>query len=314
MYISVGVGIGSSSVGVTDFKSPVLLSATGVGSYSLTVGWRPYPGAVTYYLDFSESPTFDTFILAEETINAPATSYTVIGLQPETTYYYRMRANTLIAQVSTDIGSNSFIASWVEYTGAGNYLLDVSTSETFDTFVLQEEIIDGSLTSYEVTGLDPETTYYYRVKANSVFAKIATNANVNTFTANWEAYAGAVSYLLDVSTSETFDTFVLQNQVVDGSLTSYEVTGIQSDTTYYYRVRANSLFAKVATDIGVNEFTANWQAYPGAVSYLLDVSESSDFSTFVLQDQQVDAPSTSYVVTGLDPETTYYYRVRASTD
>jgi len=72
--------------------------------------------------------------------------------------------------------------------------------------------------------------------------------------------------------------------------------------------------ATAATGVGQTSFTANWNAYTGAVVYLLDVSESSDFSTFVYENQQVNAPSTSYVVIGLDPNTTYYYRVRASTE
>ena len=76
----------------------------------------------------------------------------------------------------------------------------------------------------------------------------------------------------------------------------------------------NAPVATAATGVGQTSFTANWNAYTGAVVYLLDVSVSSDFSTFVYEDQQVNAPSTSYVVIGLDPNTTYYYRVRASTE
>ena len=76
----------------------------------------------------------------------------------------------------------------------------------------------------------------------------------------------------------------------------------------------NAPVATAATGVGQTSFTANWNAYTGAVVYLLDVSESSDFSTFVYEDEQVNAPTTSYVVIGLNPNTTYYYRVRASTE
>jgi len=67
-----------------------------------------------------------------------------------------------------------------------------------------------------------------------------------------------------------------------------------------------------ATGIGETSFTANWNPYPGAIYYLLDVSTSSSFSTFVYQDQYTT--STSYVVIGLSANTTYYYRVRANTE
>lgn len=75
----------------------------------------------------------------------------------------------------------------------------------------------------------------------------------------------------------------------------------------------NAPVATAATGVGQTSFTANWDAYSGAVLYLLDVSISSSFDTFIYENQQVYAPSTSFLVTGLTPNTTYYYRVRAST-
>ena len=72
--------------------------------------------------------------------------------------------------------------------------------------------------------------------------------------------------------------------------------------------------ATAATGVGQTSFTANWNAFAGANYYLLDVSTSSSFSSFVLQDQVVFAPTTAYVVIGLTANTTYYYRLRASTD
>jgi phage major head subunit gpT-like protein len=71
----------------------------------------------------------------------------------------------------------------------------------------------------------------------------------------------------------------------------------------------NAPVATAATGVGQTSFTANWNAYSGATYYLLDVSESSDFSTFVYENQITT--STSYVVIGLNSNTTYYYRVRA---
>lgn len=73
----------------------------------------------------------------------------------------------------------------------------------------------------------------------------------------------------------------------------------------------NAPTAIAATGVGTTSFTANWEAYSGATYYLLDVSESSDFSTFIYQNQIVEAPTTSYVVIGVESNTTYYYRVRA---
>ena len=70
--------------------------------------------------------------------------------------------------------------------------------------------------------------------------------------------------------------------------------------------------ATAATGVGDTSFIANWNVYSGAVYYLLDVSISSSFGSFILQDQPVY--TNYFTVTGLIPNRTYYYRVRANTD
>lgn len=72
--------------------------------------------------------------------------------------------------------------------------------------------------------------------------------------------------------------------------------------------------ATAATGVGSSSFTANWNAFSGANYYLLDVSLNSSFSSFVGSYQNYVVLSTSQVVSGLTSNTTYYYRVRASTD
>lgn len=64
----------------------------------------------------------------------------------------------------------------------------------------------------------------------------ATNVGNTYFTANWEAYAKAYYYLIDVSTSPTFSSFVYENLIVTG--TSHEFIGLADNVTYYYRVAA----------------------------------------------------------------------------
>lgn len=70
-------------------------------------------------------------------------------------------------------------------------------------------------------------------------ATAATNVGVNSFTANWNASANTNAYYLDVSTVNTFASFVsgYNNRSV-GNVTSFSVTGLTANTNYYYRVRA----------------------------------------------------------------------------
>lgn len=65
--------------------------------------------------------------------------------------------------------------------------------------------------------------------------------------------------------------------------------------------------ANPASNVGSTSFTANWGSVGGASGYSLDVSTGNDFATIV---SNFSVSSTSQLVTGLTPGTTYYYRVR----
>jgi hypothetical protein len=60
---------------------------------------------------------------------------------------------------------SSFMASWGNVPGASGYLLDVSTSSLFSDYVNGYHDLDvGKVKGRVVTGLNPDTTYYYRVR------------------------------------------------------------------------------------------------------------------------------------------------------
>jgi phosphodiesterase/alkaline phosphatase D-like protein len=261
-------------------------------------------------------------------------------------------------QSATNVTFSSFTANWSAVSGAIDYRLDVSTSNTFTTYVPgYQDLNVGNVTSYNVTGLSPNITYYYRVRAyngcaispNSSVKNVktlactpaaprvqsASNVNFSSFTARWSSVAGATDYRLDVSTTNSFTTYLpgYQNLSV-GNVISFPVTGLNAHTTYYYRVRAyngcatslNSSAKSVqtlactpaapsaqnATNVTASSFTANWRSVSGAIDYRLDVSTSSSFTTYVPGYQDLSVGNIiSFPVTGLSAHTTYYYRVRA---
>ena len=81
----------------------------------------------------------------------------------------------------------------------------------------------------------------------------------SSFTANWRSVSGAIDYRLDVSTSNSFTTYVpgYQNLSV-GNMISFPVTGLSAQTTYYYRVRTYNGCVKpqfqrqTCTDVGLH--------------------------------------------------------------
>ena len=165
-------------------------------------------------------------------------------------------------------------------------------------------------------------------------ATAATVVANTSFTANWNAVAGATTYYLDVSTVSTFASFVTgYNNKNVGLVTSSSVTGLVCATTYYYRIRASNAcgvggnsntitatttgtppaapVATAATGINRGSYTANWNTVVGATGYEIQVSISSTFSPLYEYTTIPGGGSNSYSSCVDCGGGTWYYRVRA---
>jgi hypothetical protein len=113
---------------------------------------------------------------------------------------------------------SSFMASWDNVPGAAGYLLDVSTSSLFSDYMDGYHDLDvGNVTGRVVTGLNPGTTYYYRVRPYTTI-KTATGPG---------GYSGAITTTtvatagLDAMTATTVATTgLIIHATFDSSITS----------------------------------------------------------------------------------------------
>src|SRR5205823_8540734 len=85
---------------------------------------------------------------------------------------------------------SSFLATWPSVSGAKGYLLDVSTSNAFSSYVDGYHGLDvGNVNGRAVTGLNPGTTYYYRVRP---YTSASSGEYSNVTTATTETATGLI--------------------------------------------------------------------------------------------------------------------------
>ena len=294
---------------------------------SVTVSWSPVTGAVSYDL-----------LLDGKVYNVKGTSHKVTGLLPNTSHSYQIRVN------NADGSSSYSSAKTLKTTPQPPAAVQVSSSRTDVT--LRWDSVSGATsydvlfngTTYRVTstskrisGLTANTSYSYQVRVNNAdgsssyspvktvktlpyapttYPTVTTTVTTDSVTLTWNAVSGATEYEL---------YFNGQTYKVQG--TSHRVTGLKDDTSYSYRIRAcnaggNSSYSPYKTvktalkapdaPTGIsarstyNSVTVSWNRVNKAQSY--DVSfNGTVYNTSAL----------SKTITGLKPNTSYPYQVRA---
>jgi hypothetical protein len=87
------------------------------------------------------------------------------------------------ANAASAITTTTATASWSASAGATQYFLDVSTVNTFVSFVGSYNNLNvGNVTSVSLTGLSPNTTYFYRVRASNGSCSGVSSGTITFFT------------------------------------------------------------------------------------------------------------------------------------
>jgi phosphodiesterase/alkaline phosphatase D-like protein len=306
----------------TQLIKPTISEISDITQTGFTVSWEPVTGAVDYTVEVTTDPLFldvQAFLVQDAIVSE--TQYSVIDLDANTTYYYRVRANnersfseysekrivtTLPLDAPTalpgsEIGRNSFRASWQEVPTVENYRLEVATDEYFTQPVSGYDKLVLDDTTILVVGLKQNTNYYYRVSAlgfnaastpsNAVQVTTpvlpapvlyeATSVNSNSFTAVWSSVVDVESYVLEVSTNPNFST--IATTIPDITDTLYEVQSLTVGMMYYYRVRAKeginySLYSNIS-----NQQLAESPTSPSALSMPTNLITSNiNYTGFII--------------------------------
>lgn len=244
----------------TTSASSVRTSATEYPNNGLTYTYTPSLPCTT--------PTANASALVIGVTNVTATSFignSFTPASPAATNYLVLRSLVNTAPTATDIPNRT-------YWAAGNIISSTYT------------VVSTTVSSTFVqTGLQPNTTYYYWVIpynagclggpyykipgmlsatkttcAGTPTGLVAAPIGGNSFTVTWNPVVNAADYKIDVSTTLAFSAILPgYNDLSTGGATSIAITGLNSVTAYYFRVRAvgsacfvNSAPLKVTTICG----------------------------------------------------------------
>ena len=167
---------------------------------------------------------------------------------------------------ATHVASYSFAANWSRVSGAASYLLDVSTSSSFSTYVTGYQNLNvGNVTSHIVTGLNASTTYYFRVKCSRFGSRYSSTVQVTTLSptgppvviTNRAAYIASYSARLKgtvdphgLATAVYFQygttiSYGLTTAIQNKTGNTYQnvaapIGGLTASTTYHFRIVATN--------------------------------------------------------------------------
>jgi len=272
------------------------------------------------------------------TVGFSSTTFTHYVLPPSTAGVTGLHASSATANWALTLGSTGY--SLIASTDAANPPSGVAVSSNTSSEIE---------TNAALTGLSPNTTYYFGVKAlgpstataYNQFAASATLANPPTGTAvssvgeatvalGWNANSNpsTTEYVAEISAASNFGSLAASSMTLAASA---QFAGLTPNTTYYLRVRAvghggtataYDTSVTTATEAAVpvtpavvanssTQITFTWAANgnPSGTSYTAQISTASDFSGTLTSSATLLTSATFFSLTSA---ATYYARVKAT--
>ncbi|MFN8359741.1 MAG: fibronectin type III domain-containing protein [Candidatus Kapaibacterium sp.] len=351
--------------------------------FPVTLQWAGRGTATQYQLQLAKDAGFTSIVADISKLAGLSTQVGLYeGLQYNTTYYWRIRplsstnitvawspvmrfrtalARTMLLAPANYSGNQpkTTLLQWQPVSGAMTYRVQVSTDREFSVLTVDQSGVSAA--NYTINDLSTNQPYYWHVMAESSDNGLGTWSEMWQFSTGtapaaiptlqapannavnqpavvdfrWESAVNATSYRLQLSKDKAFATTILDKSNLRE--TSYNGSGLEPNTTYYWRVRAaNSVsespwsevwhFTLVPAapampalfsplDRSSNQPTTvvlKWMAptFGSTVaSYMVHVSESRDFTTLV---ENTTVTGTAYSAMNLRANTTYYWRIAAA--
>lgn len=167
--------------------------------------------------------------------------------------------------VPTGVTANSFTGSWTAVVGATGYYLDVSTNVGFTGILpAYSNLAIGNVLTYTVTGLNPSTQYFYRVRANNGTCSGPSSTNFQNCT------TAALVYCLPNGSGFGQDPQGITN-VTMGSINN--TTGIEATNYGNYTALGTSVFVGATQPFSVTYRTG----YTYDTTVWVDWNNDGDF-------------------------------------
>ncbi|WP_333879129.1 beta strand repeat-containing protein, partial [Flavobacterium sp.] len=323
----------SSNFTTSNLSAPNVLNASTVESDSFFANWESVSGATGYRLDVSPSPDFlgsvttlanwtfpnnpdDNIIDSGVTINNAKTLTTQGGVG--TISYAPVQSSTTSAASGPGWDSGSGVKYWqIDISTLGYSQLKLSSAQRSSgtgprDFKVQYKIGAGAWTDIPGGAITVANNWTTGVLNNvslpsvcdnqsSVLIRWIMTSNLQVNSGN--VASGGTSGIDNILITGQAATYVSGYENLNvGNTTSYQVTGLNAQTTYYYRVRATS----------TNSTSAN-----SDVKSVTTAMPAPTFASITQTEVQCDGIGvTSFDVNGLLPNTssTLYYTINGGSE
>jgi hypothetical protein len=150
------------------------ISASNITHYSFYLNWNAVPEAVSYRVDVSQSPAFNSYIIQNQTTNV--NELTVSDLSALTTYYARVRGVNL---GGTGIFSNTLTINTITSPNLSSFYYADNSASTSSSSNILAPIINSQLTGV-VIGLNATSIAENAFNNKSSILSLTIGNNVKT--------------------------------------------------------------------------------------------------------------------------------------